>query len=376
MTTTTTIPYNPVDVEYVTRITEIATSLSFSSDGTWLATGFETFNLWDLISPSTPRLAYTGRTLASGSAPVLSGDGVWLAVPTIANNGRDGDVNRDVNLFEVEIRQGTPTTLMQTIKGQTSESQCSIALSADGSRLLMQENDTLANLYDLTNIDSPKQIVSKDGSQIVSLSLSADGDMLAMGRSSTDSKVLTQANGPWVKSIFSPGKEWTNMVLSADGSLVASWWDLGAEVRLLSSGQDQACSGGDFSWPSSGTQISPGRVAVSDNGGWVAMWVYEFDGFASYSVQLYEVTHGVKNGLRVCSMEFRQEWGGFTSRPFLAVAGDGPMVAIAYTGGIYIFRVLKEGLSVATGNKDSKMDDDFDMIDGRITVRHGKMAVM
>jgi WD40 repeat protein len=147
---------------------------TLSADGKWLATiSADIVHLWNLSTPSPTQhvVPHDGRVWAS---PVFSPDGRWLAT-----GGAD---HPTIRLWDLKVPD--PMSSPRVLHGHRGPVR-SLAISADGHRLVSGANDGVALVWDLTAADpsaNPVRLPGGGGTSIVHpVAISGDGRYVVTG---------------------------------------------------------------------------------------------------------------------------------------------------------------------------------------------------
>jgi len=149
----------------------------FSADGKWLATiprdRANFIHLWNLVTSSPTKYVVHPGGL-NWASPVFSPDGRWLVTA--------GEANPIINLWD--LKAPDPTSSPKVLRGH-SDPVRSLAISADGHRLVSGADDGLALVWDLTATDpsaNPARLAGGGGTSIVrSVAISGDGRYVITG---------------------------------------------------------------------------------------------------------------------------------------------------------------------------------------------------
>jgi WD40 repeat protein len=147
---------------------------SFSPDGKWLATISSDVNanvvlLGNLSTPSPTRyvVRHDGEIWAS---PVFSPDGRWLVTAGVRNP--------TINLWDLSAAD--PTSSPKVLRGHRGPVR-SLAISADGHRLVSGARDGLALVWDLTAENPAANVLRLAGGDVRAVAISGDGRYVITG---------------------------------------------------------------------------------------------------------------------------------------------------------------------------------------------------
>ena len=230
-------------------------SVSFSSDGTLLASGaWDETALWDVETQTNIAV------LQGGSSTSLSPDGTTLASGT----------RREVNLSDVTTGANT-ATLPHTA------SVNSVSFSSDGTTLASGSGDGTVKLWDVA---TGRNITTLDGhtDRVSSVSFSLDGTTLASGSWDKTVKLWDVATLQNIATLPHTGSVYS-VSFSPDGTTLASGADWG-EVKLwdVTTGANIATLGGIFTLEGgphvNSVSFSPDGTTLASGawGGTVKLW--------------------------------------------------------------------------------------------------------
>jgi WD40 repeat protein len=242
--------------------------LAFSHDGQWLATGSldNTAMLWDLEDPEAEPRILAGHTDQVRSL-AFSSDGRWLAT---------GSFDGTIQLHEMEVPDLGPHVL----EPGAGFVLC-LAFSPDGSLLAAGTGSGAGYLWDTGTPDGEPATLSGHNDAVTALAFSRDGGLLATG--SRDATVrLWNSDAPLNPfATLEQGEAVLGLALSSDGKWLATGgednaarvWDLrrvrGSSdpslVHVHSGPVERVSFSGDSRWLATGGPDDPARLFIVDD---------------------------------------------------------------------------------------------------------------
>jgi hypothetical protein len=158
------------------------TTLAFSPDGRWLATGdgdwtnskANSVRLWDMQDPAADPIVFSGHEISAVDILAFSPDGKWLASAGadrwLANRGDDAIVR----LWDIAEPSGEGVLLMGH-----EDYISTLAFSPDGRWLATGSEDATVRLWDMQNLTADSVVLHGHEGIITTLAFSPDGAWLA-----------------------------------------------------------------------------------------------------------------------------------------------------------------------------------------------------
>ncbi|MEZ4727630.1 MAG: WD40 repeat domain-containing protein [Caldilineaceae bacterium] len=146
------------------------TTLAFSPDGLWLATGSDDsiIRLWRFHNLDSPPLLLSGHGGVINSLAFSLPDGRWLAT---------GSDDKTVRLWDMYNLDTAPVVLSGHRKAVNA-----LAFSPDGKWLASGSDDSMVRLWKMNDLDATPVMLRGDGYRVLTLAFSPpDGQWLAIG---------------------------------------------------------------------------------------------------------------------------------------------------------------------------------------------------
>jgi WD40 repeat protein len=210
-----------LEVRTLTGHTDWVNSVSFSPDGSLLASGSDdkTIKLWRVADGSLVR-TLTGHTNRVWSVS-FSPDGSLLA---------SGSWDKTIKLWRV-----SDGSLVRTLTGHTDWVN-SVSFSPDGRLLASGSWDKTIKLWRVSD-GSLVRALTRHPNVVYSVSFSPDGRLLASGSSDETIKLWRVSDGSLVRTLTGHTKWVQSVSFSPDGSLLASGsWDKTIKLWRVSDG--------------------------------------------------------------------------------------------------------------------------------------------
>ena len=239
--------------------TSRANSVSFSPDGTTLASGSSdaTIKLWD-VATRTAVATLEGHTRQVSSVS-FSPDGTTLA---------SGSSDATIKLWDVATR-----TAVATLEGHTGGAN-SVSFSPDGTTLASGSSDATIKLWDVATRTA---VATLEGhtDRVTSVSFSPDGGKLASGAYDGTVRLWDVATRTEVATLEGHPRNVASVVFSPDGATLASasgdnsvrLWDVA--TRLPTAALEFQCGG----WQS--LAFSPGGAILAAGAGNAAVYLWD-----------------------------------------------------------------------------------------------------
>ncbi|OGR80474.1 MAG: hypothetical protein A3I11_08990 [Elusimicrobia bacterium RIFCSPLOWO2_02_FULL_39_32] len=270
------------------RIGQVAKS--FSAAWKWSAISKQQLNITDIF-----KSFFVKETLSDAGNGVNS-----VAMSADGSRMVAGSDDHKARVYELE----NGNWILKETLSDAGGSVYSVAMSADGKRMVAGSYDYKARVYELENGNwILKETLSDAGSSVFSVVMSPDGSRMVAGSGDNKARVYELKNGNWIlKQILSDARSVVNSVaMSADGSrMVAGSGDNKARVYQLENGnwilkQTLLDAGGlvfsvamsaDGSRMVAGSEDKKARVYELKNGNWNLKQTLSEAGNAVYSVAM------------------------------------------------------------------------------------------
>jgi WD40 repeat protein len=319
-------------VSHIEDFSDWVTSVAFSPDGRWLASGsYEQVTLWDVADQQAadPLPVASGFARAVAFAPT----GELLAVGGY----------RDIVLWNVETREQ-----VRELKGHRGY-VADLAFSADGRRLASAGEDRTARMWDVAT-GEPVQIFEGHSYPLNGVAISPDGSLLATAAG--DETRLTQPGEVKLWSVdtgeelrtFPPHEMAAlDVAFSPDGALLVSTsLDEKANVYIVGSGEAHGFFGGHSRPTTSVTFTANGRIVITGSGGRfkgkneVRFWAHEdgeeFGAISFHSAKISGIALSPDQRL-LATASYDKTLSIWNVQPILEAAGvaydDAPTLAAA-----------------------------------------------
>jgi WD40 repeat protein len=187
-------------------------TLAFSPDGRWLATGSldSTAMLWDLEDPGAEPRILDGHTDQVTSL-AFSPDGSWLAT---------GSIDETIQLREMD----NPDRVAHVLQTEAGFILC-LAFSSDGRWLAAGTGSGTGYLWDMGHPGGDREILSGHTAAVVALAFSRDGASLVTGSRDATVRLWDPAAPANPFAVLEQGGAVLGLTLSSDGRWLATGGD-------------------------------------------------------------------------------------------------------------------------------------------------------
>ncbi len=256
-------PDNAAKTVTLARLGIKASSMAFSPDGKWMASGSDdkAIKLWD-TSSWREAVIFIGRSNRVTSV-AFSPDGKLLA---------SGSDEKTVQLWDVPGKRE-----QRTLVGHTG-TVWSVAFSPDGKLLASASDDDTVKLWDVSSGREVRTLVGHAG-PVYSVAFSPDGKTLASGATDRTVKLWDVSSGRELRALTGHGDYVNSLAFAPDGkTLVSGSRDKIAKLWDVSSGRELTTLRGHTGWVMS--------VAFSPNGKILAT------GSSDQTIKMWDVSSG------------------------------------------------------------------------------------